>query len=113
MIYVTRNYINRLAIEASKMENSNPIFAKYMRNELEEINTMVEIGEAKLVVRPIWRMEKERKRKRVILEDIQTGRRFEFKDFKSAGTFVGKSTQFMEFAYKNNIKIDCYILHKD
>lgn len=113
MIYVTRKYIQSLAIMASKIEKEEPFLSYSMKEELREINEMVDNGTALLVNANVWRMHKKKKRKRIILEIVSTGEKKSFQSIKPAAKFLGKTIQFVEFAMYNNMKIDGYSIVKD
>lgn len=113
MIYVTRKYMQRLAIEASKIEKEEPLLSHSMKEELKEIHEMVNNGTAFLVNTNTWRMCGKAKRKRIILEVIATGEKQSFQSIKAVSNYLGKTVRFVEFAMYNNMKIDGYSISKN
>lgn len=89
-IYVTRHYLNRLAVEANKM--NEPYLRTMMRLELKELNERSANGEVKICEDlPEWKKNAIDSKIVIKVEQIETGKILTFAKLKEASWHVGCS----------------------
>lgn len=112
MIYVTRNYVNRLAVAANKMSKEDPYLSAMMKLELQEIHRLVDEGKAMLTFNQYpWRFNSRLPKNGVILEHSSTEEVLQFKNMKSASMYLRCSITTLKNRAKANHKLNGYYVN--